>query len=134
LLSIRLPDPHQQMDPPRPAAVLAINQPAPFRITHLDRQHMVIADRVCGAKADPIIRNEQERRQLALLAAYLEGRGYRKAPRLLGRDPKELSAGSFCTRAIVSVHHGGQEVNIPIDLMVQPHQERRKFEGTEHAN
>lgn len=36
----------------------------------------VIGDRVCGSLSDPIIRNEQERRQLKSISEYLNDKGY----------------------------------------------------------
>jgi hypothetical protein len=41
------------------------------------RAATIIADRLCGANADPIVRNAQERRQLDRIKAWLEARGYR---------------------------------------------------------
>jgi hypothetical protein len=41
------------------------------------RSSTIVADRLCGAVADPIVRNAQEKRQLALIEAYLVERGYR---------------------------------------------------------
>ena len=38
----------------------------------------VAGDRLCGSLTDPLIRNEQERRQLSKLDAYLEARGYQR--------------------------------------------------------
>jgi hypothetical protein len=39
----------------------------------LHRAATLIADRLCGAVADPIVRNAQEKRQLATIQAWLEG-------------------------------------------------------------
>jgi XamI restriction endonuclease len=36
-----------------------------------------VADRLCGAIAEPIVRNAQEKRQLALIEKYLAERGYK---------------------------------------------------------
>src|SRR5882762_1036656 len=45
------------------------------------RSSTIVADRLCGAVAEPIVRNAQEKRQLALIEKYLTERGYRlKAP------------------------------------------------------
>lgn len=38
----------------------------------------VAGDRLCGSLTDPLIRNEQERRQLSKLDAYLDARGYQR--------------------------------------------------------
>ena len=40
------------------------------------RAATIIADRLCGAVANPIIRNAQEKRQLAEIKNWLEARGY----------------------------------------------------------
>jgi hypothetical protein len=40
------------------------------------RAATVVADRLCGAVANPIIRNAQEQRQLAAIKVWLEERGY----------------------------------------------------------
>ena len=40
------------------------------------RAATIIADRLCGAVANPIIRNAQEERQLDAIATWLEPRGY----------------------------------------------------------
>ncbi len=45
------------------------------------RSSTIVADRLCGAVAEPIVRNAQEKRQLALIEKYLTKRGYKlKAP------------------------------------------------------
>ena len=44
------------------------------------RASTIVADRLCGAVSDPIVRNAQEKRQLAMIADYLQARGYRQKP------------------------------------------------------
>lgn len=44
--------------------------------TEIHRAATIVADRLCGAISDPIIRNAQERRQLAMIRQWLEQRGY----------------------------------------------------------
>jgi type II restriction enzyme len=44
------------------------------------RAATIIADRLCGAVANPIIRNAQEKRQLASIKTWLESRGYKQLP------------------------------------------------------
>src|SRR5207245_873118 len=53
------------------------------------RASTIVADRLCGAVSDPIVRNAHEKRQLALLGNYLKGRGYvqRPHPSNTGRRP-----------------------------------------------
>ena len=40
------------------------------------RASTIVADRLCGALADPIIRNAQEQRQLATIGSWLKERSY----------------------------------------------------------
>jgi hypothetical protein len=42
------------------------------------RAATIVADRLCSAVANPIVRNAQERRQLALIGDFLSKHGYRK--------------------------------------------------------
>lgn len=44
----------------------------------LHRAATIVADRLCGAQSDPIIRNEQERRQLNEIAKWLNNLGYQE--------------------------------------------------------
>jgi type II restriction enzyme len=44
------------------------------------RAATIIADRLCGAVANPIMRNAQEKRQLASIKTWLESRGYKQLP------------------------------------------------------
>jgi hypothetical protein len=46
----------------------------PHEMDRLLAEH-VIGDRVCGSLSDPLIRNEQERRQLETIKNYLTGNG-----------------------------------------------------------
>ena len=43
-----------------------------------DRASTIVADRLCSAVANPIVRNAQEQRQLKLVGDWLDARGYRK--------------------------------------------------------
>ena len=43
----------------------------------IHRAATIVADRLCGAVANPIIRNAQEKRQLAAVKSWLEARGYK---------------------------------------------------------
>jgi len=42
----------------------------------LSKASYIVAERSCGAVADPIIRNEQEKCQLSAIGAWLDARGY----------------------------------------------------------
>jgi len=85
------------------------------------RAATVVADRLCGSLSDPIIRNAQEQRQLARIADYLTAKGYeQRAP-----SPKaELSAmdpGTYSFRTNILVGPEDKPVKLPIDAIIQPH-------------
>lgn len=85
------------------------------------RAATIVADRLCGATADPIIRNAQERRQLAKIRAWLRDCGYVEVAddARLGMD--DLGPGTFAFRFNVPAEHeGGMTVNIPIDAVIKP--------------
>ena len=86
----------------------------------VDRAATIVADRSCGAVADPIIRNAQERRQLDAIAAWLKARGYTQAPGKAIRF-REMEPGTFAFRVNVPVKLGEKQVNIPVDSVVMPH-------------
>lgn len=79
----------------------------------------VIGDRVCGSMADPIIRNEQEHRQLNSINDYLTKRGYRFVESRNITDFKEMEAGTFTYHLNVPVRmNRTQSVNMPIDVVI----------------
>jgi len=85
----------------------------------LYRSATVVADRMCGAVADPIIRNAQEIRQLSFISTYLNQKGYEKITMGSRQPIRDMSSGSYAFRHNLVV---GREkrVNIPIDVMIQP--------------
>lgn len=87
--------------------------------TELTRAATVIADRLCGARADPIIRNAQEKRQLYKIGEWLAARGYRESARV---KFDAMTPGTFAFRLNVQVQQVATEkvVNIPIDAVVMP--------------
>ena len=91
-----------------------------------DRAALVIADRLCGALADPIIRNSQEKRQLSAIEKFLKGKGYRKVtPKShLEMHPAEFA---FHLNIKVALEDGGSPmVNIPVDVAILP---KRSHQG-----
>jgi len=88
----------------------------------IDRAATVVADRLCGAISDPIIRNAQERRQLAALQQWLEQQGYTYLPSGTGISFDTMSPGTFAFRLNipVSLQSGNKQVNIPIDVAIMP--------------
>ncbi len=87
------------------------------------RAATIVADRLCGAQSDPIIRNAQEQRQLALIEAFLSRRGYVRKPHPAFQPITLMEAGTFTFRMNLPV---GQvrKVIIPIDVVIQPHSPR----------
>jgi XamI restriction endonuclease. len=88
----------------------------------IHRAATIVADRLCGAVANPIIRNAQEKRQLALIKSWLEARGYKQLPSGDGTKFDGMLAGTFSFRLNVPVklEGGNQSVNIPVDAVIMP--------------
>lgn len=83
---------------------------------------IVVSDRLCGAQADPIIRNAQEQRQLALIETWLTARGYKKKSHPPTQPLTAMEPGTFWFRMnVVITNDGGRQVKIPIDAVIQPH-------------
>jgi hypothetical protein len=85
-----------------------------------DRAATVIADRLCGATSDPIIRNAQEKRQLATLKGWLRRNGYKQIETAEARDLEAMPPGTFTFRLNVPVGKKKTPVNIPIDCVIKP--------------
>lgn len=83
------------------------------------RAATVVADRLCGSLANPIVRNAQERRQLKLIGDFLKERGYTERPHPSGEPITAMPAGTYAFRLALVV---GDErrVKLPIDVVVQP--------------
>ena len=86
----------------------------------LDRAATVIADRMCGASSDPIIRNAQERRQLAALRRWLRKNGYAEITTKEAKDPYAMPPGAFTFRLSLPAGSQRSSVKIPIDCVVKP--------------
>jgi len=85
----------------------------------LFRAATIVADRLCGANADPIIRNAQEQRQLSKIKKWLENRGYKD---ITGKASLEtMKPGTFAFRLNVpGLKEDNTTVNIPVDAVVMP--------------
>ena len=84
-----------------------------------ERASTIIADRLCGAVTDPIIRNAQEQRQLNLIREYLETKGYTRVENLSGTPLTDIPQGTFTFR--MNVPAGDDlSINIPVDVVIQP--------------
>jgi hypothetical protein len=90
------------------------------------RAATIVADRLCGTVSDPIIRNAQERRQLATVKRWFDKRGYLQVKS--GDHPKfnEMNPGTYAFRLNVPVKlkETSIQVNIPIDAVVMPLQSK----------
>lgn len=95
---------------------------APADATEIHRAATIVADRLCGAVANPIIRNAQEKRQLAAIKAWLEARGYRQITVADAAKFNTMPPGTFSFRMNVPVklEGGVQSVNIPVDSVIMP--------------
>ncbi|MFT6907870.1 MAG: hypothetical protein ACJAS1_004558 [Oleiphilaceae bacterium] len=84
------------------------------------RASTIVADRLCGAVANPIIRNAQEQRQLEAIKVWLEARGYRQLESGEAEDWLSMPNGTFSFRYNVPVNQGdgGKQVNIPVDAVI----------------
>lgn len=86
------------------------------------RAATIVADRLCGSVANPIIRNAQEKRQLATIKIWLEARGYKQLDSVAGIPFNEMPRGtfSFHTNVPVKLEGGIRGINIPIDVVIMP--------------
>jgi adenine-specific DNA-methyltransferase len=92
----------------------------PATDAEVHRAATIVADRLCGAVANPIIRNAQEKRQLAAIGAWLEDRGYRKLPEGIKFNAMPPGTYSFRLNIPVKSEGGTSTVNIPVDTAVMP--------------
>jgi type II restriction enzyme len=82
-----------------------LGRSAPATKAEIHRAATIVADRLCGSEANPTIRNEQERRQLAEIKKWLETRGYKQIPSGEGTRFNAMPAGTF-----------GFRMNVPVKL------------------
>lgn len=86
------------------------------------RAESIIADRLCSAIADPIIRNEQERRQLTVIGEWLNQRGYSMSERL---DFERMRASTYAFHLnIWGQQENGTQVKVPVDVVIAPSKSR----------
>jgi len=84
------------------------------------RAATIVADRLCGANTNPILRSAQERRQLSQIKTWLEARHYKDITGKVGL--KEMPSGTFAFRLNVpGLKEDHKTVNIPVDAVVKPH-------------
>ncbi len=87
------------------------------------RSSTIVADRLCGAVAEPIVRNAQEKRQLGVIEQYLAAKGYKHKPHPPAAPITEMEPGTFSFRLNVLVTRSKEDtktVRIPVDAVIQP--------------
>lgn len=104
-----------------------LGRKTPATEAEIHRAATIVADRLCGSVANPIIRNAQEKRQLAEIKAWLEGRGYKQLSSGEGTRFNAMLPGTFSFRLNVPVKlEGGEKtVNIPVDAVIMPKTSKR---------
>lgn len=105
-----------------PDIFIWLGQDRPATDVEIHRAATIVADRLCGAVANPIIRNAQEKRQLQVIKSWLEARGYRHLALGEGTKFEAMPPGTFSFRLNVPVEQAGrvQTVNIPVDAVIMP--------------
>ncbi len=84
-----------------------------------ERASTIIADRLCGAVTNPIIRSAQEQRQLHLIGDYLDQLGYRRQHPSPNTPLTEIEPGTYTFRFVVPAGKD-RKVNVPVDVVIQP--------------
>jgi hypothetical protein len=84
-----------------------------------DRASTIVADRLCSAVANPIVRNAQEQRQLKMIGDWLLARGYQNQPHAAAKPLTEMQPGTYVFRMNLAVGKS-LKVNIPVDVVAQP--------------
>lgn len=84
------------------------------------RASTIVADRLTGAVANPIIKNAQEKRQLAEIAAYLKKKGYAKKAHPPGAPLTAMAPGTFSFHYPVLTGTEIHKVFVSVDALIQP--------------
>ncbi len=98
-----------------------IGRKEPATEIEIHRAATIVADRLCGSVANPIIRNAQEQRQLAYMGEWLGARGYKMLPDRSQIHFREMPPGTYSFRMNVPVDRGdggNDSVNMPIDAVI----------------
>ena len=83
------------------------------------RASTIVADRLCSAVSNPIIRNAQENRQLQKIARHLREKEYKKKAHPSSTPITRMQPGTFSFRTNVLVGDS-YKVKIPVDVIIQP--------------
>ena len=91
--------------------------------TELDiyRAATIVADNLCGAETDPIVRNAQEQRQLQIVGQWLKARGYTQAFARTSLRYTDMQSGTFSFRLNIPITlEDERKINIPVDTVIMP--------------
>jgi hypothetical protein len=91
------------------------------------RSSTIVADRLCGAVAEPIVRNAQEKRQLDIIEQHLVAKGYKHKAHPTATPLLDMEPGTFSFRLNVLAKPSKvstKTVRIPIDAVIQPKKAR----------
>lgn len=98
-----------------------LNRPQSPTENEIQRAATIVADRLCGAVSNPIVRNAQEFRQLEKIQHWLESRGYHKITSQDVATITDMPIGSFSFRRNVpGMKETGKLVSIPVDVVIMP--------------
>ena len=97
------------------------NQSSPEE-AEIRRAATIVADRLTGAIANPLMRNEQEKRQLQHIGEWLQKIGYRNVTDSGPLNWIEMKPGTFAFRRNIHVQQpsSNRTVNIPVDTVIKP--------------
>ena len=92
----------------------------------LYRAATIVADRLCGAAVDPILRNAQEQRQLESIRQWLVQRGYIQVKAGERVRFNAMEPGMFAFRLNIQViqDRDTRKVIIPVDTVIMPLQSK----------
>lgn len=85
------------------------------------RASTIVADRLTGADANPIIRNAQETRQLVAIAKHLSGKHYHRQSYPQGANLRSMPPGTYTVHYNVVTGKRPHAVNVSVDVVIQPH-------------
>lgn len=84
------------------------------------RASTIVADRLTGAVANPIIKNAQEKRQLNEIEAFFKKKGYTKKPHPPGAPLTGMPPGTFTFHYPVLTGNEAHKVFVSVDALIQP--------------
>ncbi|HEY3246462.1 MAG TPA: XamI family restriction endonuclease [Phycisphaerae bacterium] len=84
------------------------------------RAATIVADRLCRAGSDVIVRGARKRHQFSVIAVYLESRGYRQVVHPLDQQLPRNDPGTYTLGVRVPLVMGRESV-MAADMLIEPH-------------